>query len=85
MKGIKKMEELNKFNELSWIDIDDIAKALKELSFAPTESTGALIDVIYQLKAMAQNPYNNDYWRVLYNILEKIADNYDSFLKDYMD
>lgn len=79
------MQELKKVNEISNIDIDDIAKALTELAIIPHEATGILIDAIYDLKQMAKNPYNSDMWRVLYNTLEQIADNYDSFLADYME
>ena len=74
------MENLKVFNESSWNDIDDIAKALKELSLIPISYVpGDLIDAIGDLKAMAQNPYNSDKWRVLYNVLENITDNYTTF------
>jgi len=31
-----------------------------------------LDEAIYQLKAMAENPYNNDYWRTLVETLNRI-------------
>lgn len=31
---------------------------------------------IYQLKAMAENPYNNDCWRTLWKVLQNIT-NYE--------
>lgn len=68
------MREMKIYNDASWNDCDDIARKIRELSNAPTESIEALTDAIYQLKAMAQNEYNNDYWRVLYNALDMIAD-----------
>ena len=33
-------------------------------------------EVIYQLLAHAQNPYNKDYWRTFYNALILITDKY---------
>ena len=32
-----------------------------------------LTDALYQLKAIAQNKYNSDYWRTLYKTLQNIA------------
>ena len=32
-----------------------------------------LLNALYQVKATAQNPYNSDYWRVLYNVLLAIT------------
>lgn len=74
------MENLKIFNEASWNDLDDIAKALTELSLLQNVPTEELADAIYQLRAMAQNSCNSDYWRVLYNVLEAITDNYTSFI-----
>ena len=68
------MDNLTTLNEYSYIDVDDIARALRDISGAPSTTIGGLIDAIYQLKAIAQNPYNNDYYRILYNVLEMIAD-----------
>ena len=33
-----------------------------------------LIECLYQIKAMAQNPYNNDYYRTFLLCLERITD-----------
>lgn len=33
-----------------------------------------LQDAIYQLKAIAENPYNSDYWRVLWNALQNMTE-----------
>ena len=68
------MEEMKTFNNASWNDCDDIAQKIRELSNTPAESIGALTDAMCQLKAMAQNEYNNDCWRVLYNALDMIVD-----------
>lgn len=80
------MDELRIFNESSWTSADEIAKALQELAtISDADITEPLTDVIYQLRAHAQNKYNDDYWRILYNVLERITENYDSFLRDYME
>lgn len=81
------MDELKIFNESSWTSPDEIANTLQELSLTSNndEITEPLTDVIYQLRAHAQNKYNDDYWRILYNVLERITENYDSFLRDYME
>ena len=68
------MKEMEVYNDASWNDCDDIARKIQELSNAPAESIGALTDAVYQLKAIAQNEYNRDYWRVLYNALDMIVD-----------
>ena len=73
------MEELKKYHEAAYYDCDDIAAKLIELSDlgSDVEDTKALheavSDALYQLKATAQNPYNCDYYRVLYNVLLKIT------------
>lgn len=77
------MSNLKQFNEASTNDIDDIAKVLKELALASDVPMGDLIDAIGDLKIAAQNPYNRDSFRVFYNILDKIADNYTDFINQY--
>lgn len=69
------MEDLRKYNESSYYDGEDIAEKLTNIS--GIEDNGIkdeLTDAIYQVKAMAENPYNSDYWRILYNVLLKAAD-----------
>ena len=65
------LENLKKYNEASY----DIAEKLIEL--ANMEDDGKLgeelLNALYQVKATAQNPYNSDYWRVLYNVLLAIT------------
>ena len=60
--------------ENTYIDIDDIAKVLISLSDIPAINIGELTNALYQLKAIAQNKYNSDYYRILYNTLLIIAD-----------
>lgn len=43
---------------------------LTDKEFKPLRS--ALEDALYQLMAMAQNEYNHDYWRVLWNVLQNL-------------
>ena len=39
-----------------------------------TDIESELQDAIYQLKAIAENPYNSDYWRVLWNALQNMTE-----------
>lgn len=55
----------------------DIAYSLKLLidSDERNDTTESdLQEAVYQLKAIAENEYNADYWRVLYKALSAIAD-----------
>lgn len=65
------LEKLKQYHNVSYYDCNDIAEKLIELS--NLEETGELreelLNVLYQIKAIAQNPYNADYYRVLYNVL----------------
>ena len=61
---------------------DEIARVLCKLAYEKTdcESNGTLKECeecLYWLKAAADNPYNNDYFRALYNTLELIADKHE--------
>lgn len=73
------MEELKKYNEAACCDSGDIAEKLIELSnLRPNvEDPDALYrdveEALYQIKAIAQNPYNKDFYRVLYNVLLAIT------------
>lgn len=70
------MEEMMCFHHTAYYDCDDIAEKLLELAGlddAEGELNGELLDALYQLKAIAANQYNSDYYRVLYNVLLKIA------------
>ena len=62
-------------------DIEEIANRIielsKDLDFADYEETEEeerkeLENALYQLKAIAQNDLNKNYWRTLYNALQKI-------------
>ena len=68
------MRDYNKIDPYSYVDVDDIARALRAASNAPSHIIGELIDAVYYLKACAQNEYNKDYFRILYNVLEDIAE-----------
>lgn len=69
-------EKLKQFNESPYYDCNDIAEKLLELADLD-DSDGKLgkelLDALYQIKAIAGNPYNSDYYRVLYNVLLKIT------------
>lgn len=69
------MEDLRKYNESNYYNSEDITKKL--MSISEIEDNGIkdeLTDAIYQIKAMAENPYNSDRWRILYNVLLKVAE-----------
>ena len=73
------MDELRKYNEAAGYDSGDIAVKLIELSnLRPNaEDPDALYkdveEALYQINAIAQNPYNKDFYRVLYNVLLSIT------------
>ena len=68
-------EKLAQFQENIY-DSNNIAEKLVALS--GLEDNGPLgeklLEALYQIRAMAANPYNKDYWRVLYNVLLVIVD-----------
>ena len=68
---IKLLECMKQFRETSSYDCNDIAEKLIELS--NLEDDGMLrpdlAEALHQIKAIAQNPYNSDYYRIFYNIL----------------
>lgn len=65
------MEELKQYRENSYYNIEDITEQLIKLSNLdmPEDLKEELKDALYYLKAVAKNKYNNDYFRVLYNVL----------------
>lgn len=65
------MEELKQYRENSYYNIEDITEQLIKLSNLdmPEDLKEELKDALYCLKAVAKNKYNNDYFRVLYNVL----------------
>lgn len=72
----------------------DIAENLITLSGSEEndneEYKEGIKEALYQLKAMAQNEYNYDYWRMLVHVLSLISDrvnngdfeNYDDEMED---
>ncbi len=71
------MEELKQYKENSYYNTEDIAEQLIELSNLDMSEDlkEELETALYNLKAMAQNKYNNDCFRVLYNVLLVITGN----------
>lgn len=64
------IKELRKYKENSWYSVDDIAGTLMNLSNVTSDDAADDVrNALYQIKAMAQNSYNCDYWRTLYNVL----------------
>ena len=72
----KELEELKTYNENSYYDVEDIVEQMMALTtLRPSEELKEnLKEVVYYLKALAQNEYNNDYFRVFYNVLLAIAE-----------
>ena len=62
------MEDLKRYKETSYYDTYDTKDLSEDLM---TE----LENAVYDLKAMAQNQYNKDCYRVLYNVLLVITGN----------
>lgn len=65
------LEKLKQYNNVPYYDCNDIAEKLIELSNLEEdgELCEELLNALYQIKAIAQNPYNDDCYRVLYNVL----------------
>ncbi len=65
------MEELKQYRENSYYDIEDITEQLIQLSNLESseELKTELKNALYWIRSAAQNEYNNDYFRVLYNVL----------------
>lgn len=71
------LEELKQYKENYYYSVEDIAEQLIELSNLdmPEDLKEELKAALYYLKAVAENKYNNDYFRVLYNVLLVITGN----------
>lgn len=71
------LEELKQHKENYYYSVEDIAEQLIELSNLdiPEDLKEELKAALYYLKAVAENKYNNDYFRVLYNVLLVITGN----------
>lgn len=72
---MEQLENLKQFHEASYYDCNDIAERLIELSNLDDDGRlgEELMNALYQIKAMSQNPYNADYYRILYNVLLSIT------------
>lgn len=70
-------EELKQYKENYYYSVENIAEQLIELSNLdmPEDLKEELEIALYNLKAMAENKYSNDYFRVLYNVLLVITGN----------
>lgn len=69
-----KIENIKVLKENDMVYPEQIAMVLQALTENPGEDIrNDLTDALYQIQAMAQNEYNNDYYRVLYNILSELA------------
>lgn len=69
------LEELKQYKGNYYYSIEDIAEQLVDLSNLDMseELKEELENALYYLKSAARNKYNNDYFRVLYNVLLVIA------------
>lgn len=57
---------------------NEIVDALVNMSSLNIDANAkaGLIDIVYDLLAIVENPYNRDGFRNLYQVLENIAENY---------
>lgn len=71
------IKELRTYKD-SYYDAQDISEKLVKLAAGDENGIEAvkndLIEAVYELKAMAGNDYNKDYWRTLYNVLLMITE-----------
>ena len=65
------LEELKQYKENSYYDVNDIAEKIIQLSNLdmPEDLKEELENALRWLECTAQNKYNHDYFRVLYNVL----------------
>jgi len=68
------MEDLKVYQRFYENSPAEIAEALQTIAGTPAETQSALSEGVYYLQAIAQNHYNNDYFRVLYNVLQIITE-----------
>lgn len=76
------MESMRKYNEAAYYGVEDIANELIALSGIEKcdELESDVTNALYHLQAIAQNPYDSDYYpynsnyfRVFYNLLQCIC------------
>lgn len=62
----------------NYYDCKEIATVLSQLTSGnnttDVETVKDLIEVLYNLEAIANNEYNADYYRTFWNVLQKITD-----------
>ena len=58
-----------KFEYYPW----DVATVLVELGGGNNKTVDELTNALYHIKALCENEYNSDYWRVFYKTLEEIT------------
>lgn len=68
-----KLENMKSIEEIA----ERIIELSKDMDFADYEETEEeerkeLENALYNIKTIAENEYNKDYWRTLYNALQKI-------------
>lgn len=69
--------DLKRYKETSCYDTQDVSDRLNELSnlHLSEDLITELDNAVFELKSMAQNQYNKDCYRVLYNVLLVITGN----------
>lgn len=70
---MEKLENIKSIEEIA----ERIIELSKDMDFADYEETEEeerkeLESALYNIKTIAENEYNNKYWRTLYNALQKI-------------
>lgn len=70
---MEKLENIKSIEEIT----ERIIELSKDMDFADYEETEEeerkeLENALYNIKTIAENEYNKNYWRTLYNALQKI-------------
>ena len=68
------MENLKQYKNHYGVDSQEISQTLVNLAGIPAEYTPELENAIYYIQAAAQNSYNADYFKILFNTLAIIAE-----------
>lgn len=72
---MESLKEIRKYKPHYYYGAEDVAETLINLAGVTEEARTDLENAIYYIAACAQNHYNSDSFRVLYNTLQTIVDN----------
>ena len=72
---MESLQEIRNYKSHYYYSAEDIAETLINISGVTEEARTDLENAIYYITACAQNKYNSDSFRALYNTLQTIVDN----------